>query len=212
MSVPRQNTRWVAGTRGQIINMLRRASQTVEELAQALGLTDNAVRAHLATLERDGLIQASGRRRGVSKPAALYGLTAAAEDLFAKAYIPVLRELVEELNARRPPEEVEAVISATGSRLAAQWPRPQGALQERLEAVVAVLNALGGLEELEQRQDTYVIHGYSCPLAAAVPGHPAFCRLTRALLMELVGSHVEEQCVRNEKPSCHFVVSTTGTL
>lgn len=209
MSVPRQNTRWVAGTRGQIINLLRRASQTVEELAQALGLTDNAVRAHLATLERDGLIQASGRRRGVSKPAALYSLTATAEDLFAKAYSPVLRQLLEELNAHLPPEEVEAVICATGRRLAAQWPRPQGALQARLEAAVTVLNALGGLEELEQRQDTYVIHGYSCPLAAVVPGHPAFCHLTQCLLVELVGSPVEEQCVRHEKPSCRFVIPTT---
>jgi predicted ArsR family transcriptional regulator len=199
----------VAGTRGQIINMLRRASHTVEELAQALGLTDTAVRAHLATLERDGFIQASGRRRGVSKPAILYALTATAEDLFAKAYSPVLSELIEELNAQLPPEVVEAVLSATGRRLAAQWPRPQGALKERLEAAVTVLNALGGLEELEQSPDTYVIRGYSCPLAAVVPGHPAFCRLTRDLLVELVGSPVEEQCVRGEKPSCHFVVSTT---
>jgi predicted ArsR family transcriptional regulator len=192
--------------------MLRRASQTVEELAQALGLTDNAVRAHLATLERDGLIQETGRRRGVSKPSALYGLTATAEDLFPKAYSPVLRELVEELNTRLPPEEVEAMLSATGRRLAAQWPHPQGELSERLEAAVTILNALGGLEEVEQRQDTYVIHGHSCPLAAVVPGHPVFCHLTRALLMELVGSPVEEQCIRSEKPSCHFVVSTTGAL
>ena len=212
MSLPRHNARWVAGTRGQIINMLRRASQTVEELAQALGLTDNAVRSHIAILERDGLIQESGRRRGVSKPSALYGLTATAEDLFAKAYSPVLHELVEALNVRLSPEEVEGVLTATGRRLAAQWPRPQGALQERLEAAVTILNALGGLEELEQRQDTYVIHGYSCPLAAVVSGHPEFCRLTRALLVELVGSPIEEQCVRNGKPSCHFVVSRIGAL
>jgi predicted ArsR family transcriptional regulator len=208
MSLPRQNTRLVAGTRGQIINMLRRASQTVEELAQALDLTENAVRAHLATLERDGLVQVSGRRRGVSKPAAVYGLTAGAEDMFARAYSPVLRELVDELNAHLPPEEVEALLSATGRRLAAQWPRPQGALQERLEAAVTILNGLGGLEELEQRQDTYVIHGYSCPLASVVTRHPAICRLMRALLVELVGSPVEENCVRNEKPSCHFVIAT----
>jgi predicted ArsR family transcriptional regulator len=208
MSLPRQNTRWVAGTRGQIINLLRRASHTVEELAQALGLTNTAVRAHLATLERDGLIQPSGSRRGVSKPSTLYGLTATAEDLFARAYIPVLHDLVEELSARLSPKEVEAVLSATGRRLAAQWPHPQGALQERLEAAVGVLNALGGLEELERRQDAYVIHGYSCPLAAVVPGHPALCRLIRALLAELVGTAVEEQCARNGKPSCHFVVST----
>jgi predicted ArsR family transcriptional regulator len=191
------------------VTLLRRRSQTVEELAQALGLTNNAVRSHLASLERDGFIRASGRRRGISKPSALYSLTATAEDLFAKAYSPVLGQLLQELNARLPPEEVETVICATGRRLAAQWPHPQGVLQERLESAVAVLNALGGLEDLEQGQGTYVIHGYSCPLGAAVQAHPELCRLTQCLLTELVGVPVEEQCIRNEKPSCHFVIATT---
>jgi predicted ArsR family transcriptional regulator len=209
MSLPHQNPRWVAGTRGQIVTLLRRGSQTVEELAQALGLTTNGVRAHLASLERDGFIRASGRRRGISKPSALYSLTATAEDLFAKAYIPVLGQLLEELNARLPPEEVEAMICATGRHLVEQLPRPQGTLQDRLEAAVVVLNALGGLEEMEQSQGTYVIHGYSCPLGAAVPGHPELCRLTQCLLTELVGVPVEEQCIRNEKPSCRFVIPTT---
>ena len=33
-------------------------------LADALGLTDNAVRAHLFAVERDGLVRPSGTRRG----------------------------------------------------------------------------------------------------------------------------------------------------
>jgi predicted ArsR family transcriptional regulator len=208
MSLPHQNPRWVVGTRGQIVGLLRRRSQTVEELAQALGLTSNGIRAHLASLERDGLIRASGRRRGISKPSALYSLTATAEDLFAKAYTPVLGQLLEELNTRLSAEEMETVIEATGRRLVARWPRPQGSLQARLEAAIGILNELGGLEELEQRQDSYVIHGYSCPLAAVVPRHPELCRLTRALLVELVGGPVEEQCVRDEKPTCCFIIPT----
>jgi predicted ArsR family transcriptional regulator len=206
MAPPHHNPRWLAGTRGQIVTLLRRGGLTVEDLAQALGLTNNGVRAHLASLERDGLVRAIGRRRGISKPSALYGLTATAEDLFAKAYSPVLAELLEELSARLSPEEVEAVIGATGRQLAAQWPRPQGSLLARVEASIAVLNELGGLEELEQRPDSYVIHGYSCPLAAVVPRHPELCRLTQCLLTELVGVPVHEQCVRSEPPSCQFVI------
>src|SRR5205807_554426 len=80
--------------------LLRQASQTVEELAQVLDLTDNAVRAQLMVLERDGLVQQRGSRRGSSKPAYVYGLTAAAEELFPKAYGPVLRQLLETLNER----------------------------------------------------------------------------------------------------------------
>src|SRR5262245_13833383 len=66
------NQRFFASTRGRIITLLRRASRTVDELAQVLGLTDNAVRAHLNTLERDGFVQQRGARRGNSKPSYVY--------------------------------------------------------------------------------------------------------------------------------------------
>ena len=71
------NRRFLATTRGQVIALLRRGARTVDELAQALNLTGNGVRAHLATLERDGALRQSGIRRGegAGKPAAVYELT-----------------------------------------------------------------------------------------------------------------------------------------
>jgi predicted ArsR family transcriptional regulator len=208
MSQPQRNLRFFAGTRGKIVTLLRRASRTVEELAQALDLTDNAVRAQIATLERDGLIQESGRRRSSSKPASIYNLTPAAEELFSKAYGPVLRQLLEELNERMTTEEVEALLRSTGRRLAETWPLPSGEVHTRLERAVDALNEMGGLAELERRDGIYVIQGYSCPLAAVVPGHPEVCRLAASLLTELVGLPVQEQCDRSEKASCCFVVHT----
>lgn len=201
-----RNARFFASTRGKIVILLRRANRTVEELAQALALTDNAVRAQLATLERDGLIRESGRRPSGSKPASVYTLTPAAEDLFPKAYGLVLNQLLQELNERMATGEVEAVLRATGRRLAGLWPIPRGDLHARLEAGVAILNALGGLAELEQHNGTYAIQGYSCPLAAAVPGHPEVCHLAETLLSELVGAPVQARCNTGEAAQCCFVV------
>ncbi len=204
-----RNLRFFTSTRGKIVTLLRRASRTVDELAQALDLTDNAVRAQLAALERDGLVQQSGSRRSSSKPASVYTLTEASEELFAKAYGPVLRQLLEELTGRMPAEEVEALLRSTGRRLAAQWPLPRGELHTQVEAAVSVLNALGGLIELERRNGTYLIRGYSCPLAAVVPGHPEICRMAASLLTELVGVPVQECCNGSEATQCCFVVAST---
>ena len=57
--------------------LLRRSGRTVEELANSQGLTDNGVRAHLAVLERDGIVRQRGsvRRASGGKPAYVYGLT-----------------------------------------------------------------------------------------------------------------------------------------
>ena len=57
----------------------------MNELAAALGLTDNAVRAHLLSLERDGLAHQSGTQPGFRKPHATYALTAEAEQIFPKS-------------------------------------------------------------------------------------------------------------------------------
>ena len=71
------NQWFFASTRGQIITLLRRSSRTVDELAQALELTHTAVRAHLAALERDGLVHQRSERRGSGKPSSVYDLTPA---------------------------------------------------------------------------------------------------------------------------------------
>ena len=47
-------------TRGRVVALLRRTGFTVDELPRELDLTNNGVRAHLATLERDGIVRQSG--------------------------------------------------------------------------------------------------------------------------------------------------------
>jgi predicted ArsR family transcriptional regulator len=72
-----------------MVALLRRGGRTVEELARAVGLTNNGVRAHLATLERDGIVRQGGTVRpagGGGKPAYVYELTPEVEGLFPKAY------------------------------------------------------------------------------------------------------------------------------
>src|SRR5947207_14829988 len=51
-------------TRGKILDLLRTRERTVNELAEELRLTDNAVRAHLASLERDRLVSQAGLKIG----------------------------------------------------------------------------------------------------------------------------------------------------
>jgi len=206
MSVSQSYQRFFASTRGQIITLLRRSSRTVDELAQALDLTDNAVRAHLATLERDGLVQQRGVRRGSGKPASVYDLTVEADQLFPKAYGPVLQQVLEVLSERMAVDEVETLLREVGRRIAAKWNVPSGDLHVRLEAAVEVLNELGGLAELEEGDGYFCIRGYSCPLASVVPGHPEVCHLTETLLMELVGVPVQEQCTYGEVPRCCFTI------
>ncbi len=216
MATTRWDRKFFASTRGQVVTLLRRSGRTVEKLAQAVGLTDNGVRAHLATLERDGIVRQRGtvsRTGGGGKPAYVYELTPEAEALFPKAYSSVLRQLLDVMAEHLGPEETETLLRAVGRRIADERAVPVADVRTtRLEAAVGVLNELGGLAELEERDGGLVIRGYSCPLTAVVPGHPEVCRLAEALLVELAGTPVREHCDRGENPRCCFeVVGTDET-
>jgi len=224
----RWEQRFLGTTRGQVVLLLRRARRTVDELAAHLGLTDNAVRSHLATLERDGLVSQAGQRRGEGgKPATFYALTPEAEHLFPKAYGLILRELLGVLGTRLSASEVEAVLRDVGRRLAAGYAAgsAMAGSTERVQRAVQVLDALGGLAAAEAhpsdppradparadptRADaaTVTIYGYACPLAEVLPDHPAVCRLAETLLSEVTGLPVVEACDRHAEAShCRFVV------
>jgi DNA-binding transcriptional ArsR family regulator len=88
----------VGETRAQLLRLVRRASLSIGDLAAALGISENAVRNHVAAAERDGLVRSAGVQRSTGgKPARLYELTAGAEELFPKAYALVFAELVRTL-------------------------------------------------------------------------------------------------------------------
>lgn len=208
MSSTRWHQRFYDSTRGRVLTLLRTGSKTVDELAREIDVTDNAVRSHLAALERDGLVAQRGRRRGTGKPALLYELTEQADRLFPKAYGTVLQLLLDVLAEERDPSEIERLLRETGRRLAATRGSVAGDLETRLRAAVQAIDALGGAAELVEEEDgKYSIRGFGCPLASAVPGHPEICRLTESLLEELTGIPMREACERGEQPRCRFHVT-----
>lgn len=207
--------RFLASTRGQLVVLLRRGPRTVEELAAAVGLTDNAVRAHLAVLERDSMVRMRGVRRcgGSGKPAYEYVLTPAAERVFPKPYADMLGTLYDVLGERLPPTELETLARETGCRMARRLEASvkgsgESDCSHGAEGAVAALNAMGGLAELEvcDQSGTRTIHAHTCPLAEVVTGHPGACALAKAFVSGLAGVPVRAECSLDERPHCRFTL------
>jgi predicted ArsR family transcriptional regulator len=190
------------------VTLLRGASSTVNELVEKLGLTDNAVRAHLLALERDGLVKQSGVQRGFRKPHFAYGLTTEAERLFPKAYDLLLNELISVLKGRLAPNEMEGVLRELGRSLAMrQSLNKRVGLESRAGVALKALEALGGAAKLEKEDSKLIIRSASCPLASTVAEHPEVCQLAEALIAEIVGVPVQERCDRSGPPQCRFEIN-----
>jgi len=198
----------LAGTRGRIIDLIRRSRPTATQIAADLELTYNAVRVHLTALERDGLIHKAGVRRGGTRPSATYELAPGVDDALSRAYMPFASHLMRALGDRLPDQELTELMRDVGRRLAAEWPRPRGQVGERVDAASALLQELGAPNEIERSDDALRIRGFGCLLAAAVHGQPHVCRAMESLLRELIGTPVRECCERGEHPRCCFEIAT----
>jgi len=207
MAVPPQRPGSLKGTRERIVTLLRRSRLTANEIAARLGLTHNAVRGHLAALQREGLVREGGLQRSASRPAVVYELIPGAEAVFSRAYIPFVAHLVRVLQERLQSRELDEVMHTVGRRLAAEWPRLRGDLPQRVEAASTFLEELGVLNEVDRLDDGFVIRGYGCLLAEAVHGRPEVCRAVESLLAELLEVPVRECCERGERPRCCFEVA-----
>ena len=204
--------RFFDSTRGRIVTLLRGTTKTVNELADELGLTDNAVRAHLLSLERDSLIKQSGVQKGTRKPHFAYELTAEADNLFPKAYDALLNQLITVLKGRLAPETLEQVLRDVGRSLAGAQAvsRSNDDLESRVERGLTALEAIGGAARIEREKEKICIRSETCPLAAAVAEHPEVCRLAETLLSEIIGVEVREHCDREGSPRCRFEVNGTS--
>jgi predicted ArsR family transcriptional regulator len=196
------------GTSGSILELLRRGPKTVDELAVELGVTRSAVRAQIASLERDDLVEQRGSRRGTSKPSRVYGVTAEAELLFSRAYVPILTQLLQVLTLRLPPSEFQGVMHEVGRGLMGGHVLPRGNLGERVRGASALLNDLGGLTDVVEENGGYLIRGHGCPLAAATANHPEACSALESLLSEFVGEPVTKCCDRYGRSGCCFEISS----
>jgi predicted ArsR family transcriptional regulator len=130
------------GTRGRIIDLLRRSGLTANELAARLGLTHNGIRGHLTVLQREGLVREGGSRRSGTRPAIIYELVPEAEAGLSRAYIPFVAQLVRVLQERLRPAQLDDVMRTVGRGLAADWPRIRGSLAKRVEGASLLLEDL----------------------------------------------------------------------
>ncbi len=197
-----------SGTRGRVVALLRRGPRTVEELARDLTITDNAVRAHLVSLERDGLVRHLGARRtAVGKPPRLYSVAPEAERLFSGACGPVLAGVLEALAARLDLRQQAAVMRATGRGLARQRAVPARRGRAAVAAAAAALRDLGALIEVEDGRGTATIWSHGCPFGALSVEYPLACRILESFVGELTRLPTRNRCDRSApSPRCRFEV------
>jgi predicted ArsR family transcriptional regulator len=202
--------RFFESTRGRIVISLRNSVKTVNELAAEFGLTDNAVRAHLLTLERDRLVEQNGSAKGHRKPHFLYTLTTEAHKRFPKAYDSLINRLLDVLRRTLRPAQYTGLLEEAGRDIGHDASANAGdSIESKIVQAVSVLGELGGAADIVTEDSKTTIQSNYCPFAAVVSEHPETCRLAEAMIEEIVGLPVNEHCDRTTPaPRCRFEIRT----
>jgi predicted ArsR family transcriptional regulator len=197
--------RLLAGSRGRIVGELRRGPATISDLTERLDLSANAVRSHLAALERDALVAAEAAPAGtVGKPPLSYRLTEHAGTLTPKAYDALLDVVLTAARERVGAQRYGQILRDAAARIAGDGPSAPS-FDARLADARRLLAALGAQIEIERRGDCVRLLGTDCPLSTVVGQHPELCALLAEVIGKRLGVPVAHCCDRaSPLPRCCF--------
>lgn len=186
-----------------------KAGLTVKEISRALRITHNAVRQHLAGMERDGLVVQSNTRPTGGRPELLYALSEKGREIFPRHYSWFSRLLIESIREEAGSQGLTKRLNDMGTRIANQL-RSQATLPENAEAKMAklaeLMTNLGyGAKPMVGSDGAPTIEANNCIFHHLAAEYPEVCHFDLALMATFVGSSVEHQeCMVRGGRVCRF--------
>lgn len=173
--------------RATIVRILKQEGErSAPELAEQLGITDVAVRRHLALLSDEGLLTERTVKQERGRPVTRFGLSDRARELFPHRYVEMLGELLEYV---RDNDGLGGFLRWRQEREAEQYAEVVDGddVEERLEQLVAALNDAGYEADLSEQHDGFQLTQSHCAVFDAAKDHPQICAHEAAMFRRVLG-------------------------
>lgn len=184
---------------------------TVEDFSGSLGITRNAVRQHLATLETHAMVTKSVTRPSGGRPEQLYILTEKGRGLFPRQYSWFAQLLIEVLKQDVGEEHLGERLEAMGEGVAKQLlagDAPNSDLSTQVRKLAGVMEDLGYKVDRSAPADSMgmpIIEADNCVFHDLAERQPHICRFDLALLSAYTDSKVmHEECMVRGGNVCRF--------
>jgi len=196
-------------TRDKIMHMLKvNGELSAKEITEQLGITGMAVRRHIATLERDNLIESTTVRLPMGRPAAVYRLTRQAEEYFPKNYHTIALDLLDELEREAGTETVNRLFERRQATLYNKYRDQLSApeLEQKVAALADIQNDNGYMAKWHKDENgEYVLTEYNCPIYQVAGRYKQACTCERSLFASLLDAEVERtDCLADGGSKCVY--------
>ncbi|MCR8643212.1 transcriptional regulator [Paenibacillus sp. N1-5-1-14] len=200
-------------TRRIILNMLKTSGPlSARDITDNLEITEMAVRRHIQTLERDGLIKSSLLRQSMGRPTSVYTLTEQAEELFPKNYHQLTLDFLDLLCDEDGDEKmVEKLFEKRQNKLHDKYQTSMKDmdLAEKVNILSEIQNANGYMTELEQADNgDYILKEFNCPISQIANQYNQACQCELKLFESLLDVDVTRtECLAKDGNKCVYVIS-----
>jgi DeoR family suf operon transcriptional repressor len=203
------------GLRGDILLELKRLQpRTAKQLADAFGVSANAVRRHLKELEAEGLVAYGRVQRGTGAPTYTYRLSANGEAIFPTHYGQALTEVLALVAQQSGRAAVQAMFAqrfqAHAERLRAEL--ADASLEERVAAVVKLLSEQGFMAAWTVENDTVMLAEHHCAVRVVAEQFPEICAAEADFLREVLRSDLQrDSYIPDGCNACQYTI-TLGSV
>ena len=182
------------GVRAELLVALKKAQPiTAHELGAQFGLTPNALRRYLKTLEEEGLVRFQRLVRGLGAPVYAFSLTESGESLFPRTYGSVLVAALDALRTNAGSDAVRDVFSAEWSALTADAQALMSSLplSERASLLAELLTARGYMAEAVTSDDetdpVTTLRLHHCSMREIAEKFPEACAAEATAIQDMMG-------------------------
>jgi len=179
-------------TRRAILELLKwRGPQDAAAMATRLGISAMAVRQHLYALAKRKLVTSKEEPRPRGRPAKLWQLTAAANEVFPNAHQDLTLSLIQSVRETFGESGMNRLVAARGKQQVETYRTavPQtGPLRKRLEALAKIRTHEGYMAEVQEGEDgSLLLVENHCPICAAAFACTGLCAGELGVFRDVLG-------------------------
>jgi predicted ArsR family transcriptional regulator len=190
-----------------------RGSCSTSEMAEAMGITQMAIRRHIQSLEKDGIIQSTLVRQAMGRPSYRYSLTETADNLFPKNYSQLALDLLGQLaNQEGGDDIIVRIFEGRRDRLESRYQSRMNNLspEQKISVLTEIQNESGYMAECfpdEETPGAYTLYEYNCPVAQVAKQYRQACHCERELFEKLLDAEVERtECLAEGHIRCTYKI------
>jgi DeoR family suf operon transcriptional repressor len=185
---------------------------TVDQLAQELSISRNAVHQHLASLEGQRYIENSLQSSTGGRPGRIYKLSAIGQELFPRHYSLFSRLLLQLVQQKLGDATLKECMSSLGEQLASEYKtrvQNKGSTADQIREVKLIMSELGYETQLDADEaNPLEIVASNCVFHQLAADCKEVCELDLSLMASLLDASIEhKECMVRGGECCRFGVS-----